>query len=89
MTDCGFEEARAVAQESEIGLHCADRRVVNAVGLMYPKLLEPGHISDVAEAVGYDRARADAAVQEAPAYLSWRLLAQDPTEICPLDDAEQ
>ncbi|AXK67873.1 MULTISPECIES: GlxA family transcriptional regulator [Burkholderia] len=52
MADCGFEEARAVTQESEIGLHCADRRVANAVGLMYQRLLEPGHISDVAEAVG-------------------------------------
>jgi hypothetical protein len=42
MADRGFKETQAIDTIDEIGLHCLDRRVVNAVGLMQQKMYEVG-----------------------------------------------
>jgi transcriptional regulator GlxA family with amidase domain len=52
MADRGFEEIQAMRDDSEIGLHCPDRRVVNAVGLMRQRTFEPGSIAGIAQTVG-------------------------------------
>jgi transcriptional regulator GlxA family with amidase domain len=52
MADRGFDAIQAMKQNPEIGLHCPDRRVVNAVGLMRQKAYEAGSIAEVARSTG-------------------------------------
>jgi transcriptional regulator GlxA family with amidase domain len=52
MADRGFEEMQAMKEDEELGLHSPDRRVVNAVGMMRQKMLEPGSLVEIARAVG-------------------------------------
>ena len=52
MADRGFDEISAMRRDTEIGLHCPDRRVVNAVGLMRQKTFEAGSIADLARSIG-------------------------------------
>lgn len=49
--DHGFDKAQAT-EESDLGLKCDDRRVVNAIGLMRQKMYELCPISDIASGVG-------------------------------------
>lgn len=52
MADRGFAEMQALSDHAEVGLDCADRRVVNAVGLMRQRLYETASVGDIAQAVG-------------------------------------
>jgi transcriptional regulator GlxA family with amidase domain len=52
MADRGFDEMQAMKSNSEIGLHCPDRRVVNAVGLMMQQTLAPGSVASIAQTIG-------------------------------------
>lgn len=52
MADRGFDEIQAMGRDTELGLHCLDRRVVNAVGLMRQKSYETGSIASLARSVG-------------------------------------
>lgn len=52
LADRSFEEIQAFREDVEIGLHCPDRRVVNAVGLMRQKTYELGSVAEIAKAVG-------------------------------------
>lgn len=52
MADRGFAEMQAVKEDAEIGLHCLDQRVVNAVGLMRQKMFESAPVSEIARSVG-------------------------------------
>lgn len=52
MADRGFDEMVASKQKPEIGLQCVDQRVVNAVGFMRQKILEPRSVAEVAKNVG-------------------------------------
>lgn len=52
MADRGFDEMVALRQDPEIGLHCLDQRVVNAVGFMRQRMLESSSVAEVARNVG-------------------------------------
>jgi len=52
LADRSFEEIKAHRDDVEIGLHCPDRRVVNAVGLMRQRSYELGSVAEIARSVG-------------------------------------
>jgi len=52
MADRGFEEMQALNDDSDTGLEGADRRLINAVGLMRQRMYETGTVGEIAHAVG-------------------------------------
>jgi len=52
MADRGFDEIQAMGRDTEIGLHCPDRRVVHAVGLMRQWSYAAGSVASIAKNAG-------------------------------------
>lgn len=52
MADRGFDHMQALGDDEDLRLQCADRRLVNAVGLRRQRLYETGSVGDIAKAVG-------------------------------------